>query len=191
MAAVPNLLGRGDYTREEVNRMEESGLLEGPYELIDGHLVSKMGQNPPHAYALRLVAIWLASIFGSHRVQWQLPVEVSFPDRERNDPLPDIGVLREFKDEYGRRHPVGDEFLLLVEISDTSSRYDRTKKVPLYARAGAPEYWIVDLPKRRLIVYRNPQQGTYLDRHEFAEHDTISIANCQTTVTNLLPKSIS
>jgi Uma2 family endonuclease len=189
MAAVPNLLGRRDYTRDEVNRMEKAGLLTGRYELIDGELVDKMGQNPPHAQALRLVAIWLATAFGVSRVQWQIPMEVAPSDQRRNDPLPDIAVLKEFKVEYDERHPAGDELVLLVEVSDASSRYDRTKKVSLYAGAGVPEYWVLDVSKRRLFVYRTPINGAYRDQEVHSEGETIAIEGHEAVVAELLPRA--
>ena len=101
---------RKRFTRAEVQRLLEGGLFEGQrYELIEGDLIDKMGQHPPHAYAIRLVVAWLARIFGFERVQIQLPIEVAPEDRERSSPEPDVAVLAEAKVEYQRRHPRGDE----------------------------------------------------------------------------------
>jgi len=189
MAAVPNLLGRTDYTRDEVTRLEEAGILTDRCELIDGELVSKMGQNPPHARSLQRIYAWLIRVFGVERVRNQAPIEVAEKDRRRNDPLPDIVVVAEDKPEYDERHPRGDELVLLVEVSDTSSRYDRTKKLSLYARAGVPEYWVLDVPKRRLTVYSELEGESYRRCQEVAEHDTVSLADFQSVVSDILPRS--
>src|SRR5438874_9845381 len=100
---------RKRFTRSEVQRMLEGGMFDGQrYELIEGDLIDKMGQSPPHASTIRLVLTWLAGRLGVRRVLVQLPIEVAPEDRERSWPEPDVAVLREFKSEYGVRHPRGD-----------------------------------------------------------------------------------
>lgn len=188
MAALPDLLGRGDYTREEVNRMEETGVLTGRYELLEGHLIDKMGQNPPHARSLNRMYGWLLGVFGSQRVRNQSPIEVAPRDRRRNDPQPDIAVVAEDKLEYDERHPCGDELVLIVEVSDSSSRFDLSVKAALYARAGVPEYWVLDVPRRILVTHRGLEQGTYNQRTEVAEHEHVSIGDSRALVSDLLPR---
>ena len=187
MAAVPDLPGRGHFTREQFSRMEDSGVLTGRFELIQGELINKMGQNAPHAQGLRLVAAWLTSIFSGGRVQTQCPIEVAVPDRQLNLPEPDVAVLPELKPEYGKHHPRGDELLLVVEIADSSLRFDLHVKAPLYARAGVPEYWVLDVARRVLIVHRGLAQGTYTQRIELGEHETISLGDARTLISDLLP----
>ena len=158
--------------------MEKAGLFEGQrFELIEGDLIDKMGQNPPHAYAIRCLAGWLAQIFGLGRLMVQAPVQVARPDRELSLPEPDISVVAEASREYSVRHPRGDELLLAVEVADSSLRLDSTVKRNLYARAGVPEYWILDLSKQRMIVHRRPVSGEYLDVFAVESQDTISPAN--------------
>ena len=188
MAAVPDLLGRSDYTREEVNRMEETGVLVGKYELLEGHLIDKMGQNPPHASSLHRMHGWLIRIYGSARVRNQVPIEVAVKDRRRNEPQPDIAVVAEDKPEYDDRHPRGDELVLIVEIADSNSRFDLTVKAALYARAGVPEYWVLYVPKRVIGVHRGLQQEAYTQRLELGEHECISIGDARVLVSDLLPR---
>lgn len=108
--------------------MAEAGLFDGErFELIDGDLIDKMGQKPPHANAIRLCLAQLIKIFGVGLVQAQLPIEAGPADRERSVPEPDLAVLREAKPDFSRRHPNGRELALLVEISDTTLRHDATK----------------------------------------------------------------
>jgi Uma2 family endonuclease len=129
---------RKRFTRDEVDQMQNAGLfLDQRLELIDGDLIDKMGQNPPHAIAIRLLQACLIRIFGAERTQVQLPIELAASDQMWNLPEPDIAVLKEFKKEdYAQRHPSGNELLLLVEVADKSLRHDCTTKRDLYARAG-------------------------------------------------------
>jgi Uma2 family endonuclease len=191
MGAFPDLLARGHYTRDEVRRMEDAGELVGRFELLEGDLIDKMGQNAPHAQALRLVAAWLINIFGPLRVQAQLPIEVAEGDQERSEPEPDVAVLQDLKPDYDRRHPRGDELILLVEVSDSSSRFDLSTKALLYARAGAPEYWVLDITRRMLIIHRVPEQGVYKERIELGEHDFVSLGDSRALVSELLPRAVA
>jgi len=174
------------YTRAEVSRMEESGELSGRWELIEGQLVDKMGQNPPHAYVLRLVAAWLARVYGAERVSNQSPIEVALGDRERSEPQPDIAVLAQSKPEYKTRHPRGEELVVLVEVADSSARFDLTVKAALYARAGVPEYWVLDVTRGLLIVHRTPENGRYLHVEELTEDQTVHLGEASTLVSGLL-----
>jgi Uma2 family endonuclease len=179
------------YTRDEVERMLDSGVFEGRrFELIDGELIDKMGQKPPHASAIVLVHYCLVSLFGFFRVRAQLPIDVAPGDRERNEPEPDFAVLLEKKPEFDHRHPRGDELLLVVEVADSSIRTDTRTKRDLYARAAVPEYWIIDLPSRRLIVHRTPASGVYQRTMVFAEGESVSTESAPDAVipvANLMP----
>jgi Uma2 family endonuclease len=77
---------------------------------------------------------------------------------EHSEPQPDIVLLKPRDDFYRRSHPGPDDVLLLIEVADTSAPYDRLVKVPLYARHGIREVWILDLPQKRLEVYRQPRR---------------------------------
>jgi hypothetical protein len=157
--------------------MIDAGLFAGQrYELIDGDLIDKRGQKPPHAYAIRMLHSLLAEIFGGNRVQDQSPIEVDIADRERTLPEPDLAVLAEDNLVYGNRFPRGDELLLAVEVSDTTLRHAVTTKRDLYARAAVCEYWILDIRGRRLIVCRTPEAGVYSNVQTFSENESVSVA---------------
>jgi Uma2 family endonuclease len=170
--AAAEALPRKRFTWEEVERFMAAGVFDGQrYELIDGDLVDKMGQNPPHAHAIRLVQRWLGSFLETSHIQAQLPIEASGGDRERSLPEPDVAVLAEPKPDYSKRHPRGDELLLVVEVSDTTAGFDLTRKAALYANAGVPEYWVLDLTRRMLVVDRRPDGSTYRLIQLFSEAD--------------------
>jgi len=181
-------LRRKRFTRSEVDRMQELGIFDGQRcELIDGELIDKMGQNPPHAYAIQRLFAWLIGLFGPDRLRIQSPVEVRPRDSEWSLPEPDVAVLAETGGDYAKRHPRGDELLLIVEVADTSLRQDLTKKRDLYARASVGEYWVLDLQSRRLIVHRNPEQGEYQETAIVNEGDLASCAGHTIAVRELLP----
>lgn len=176
MSAATLTPPRKRFTRDEVERMLNAGLFEGQrFELIDGDLIDKMGQNPPHSQATSRIAAWLTRIF-DERVRIQNPIEVSGRDREVSWPEPDVAVIAsESTDAFGSRHPRGDELLLVVEVADSSVRYDLTTKRDIYARAGVPEYWVFDILGRKLIVHRKPVQGRYEEVIAFGEGDSVSL----------------
>src|SRR5262249_40400221 len=147
------------FTRADCEKMVATGTLVGRYELIDGEIISKMGQKTPHAFVVMTVMNWLSGLFGSLRVRCQGPIEVAFEDREINEPEPDFAVLREPASAYLEKHPGPGDILLIIEASDTSLRFDLEVKSSLYARAGIPEYWVLDIGGRRLISHRAPETG--------------------------------
>ena len=191
MAGLPDLLGTGHYTREEVNRLtrrnEDTGVLTGRYELLEGHLINKVGQDPPHAWSLGRVFELLIRVFGVLRVRNQAPIEVAAVDQRRNEPQPDLAVVLDDKREYAERHPRGDELILIVEVADSSSRFDLSVETALYARAGVPEYWVLDVSRRKLVVHAALEQGTYTQRTEVTEQEYVSIGDSRTLVSDLLP----
>ena len=195
-SAAPVVLPRRKrFTRSEVARLSEVGVFEGQrYELIEGDLIDKMGQNPPHAGTLAWVSLWLAKTFATAVVRCQLPIEVASEDRERSEPEPDCVVPAEPGRVYFERHPRGDELLLLVEVSDTTSRFDRTVKAALYARASVPEYWVLDVSARALFVHRHPSGGNYRQVTRLAEDETVapdSRPDAVVQVSELLPPVVA
>jgi Uma2 family endonuclease len=165
------------FSRGDVERMLHAGILEGRrFELIEGELIDKMGQKPPHIYVLRVIQAWLASVFGI-RLQVQSALEAAQGDREFSLPEPDLCVLTEARPEYRQRLVRGDETVLVVEVADTSLRQDTTVKRGLYARAGVPEYWVVSIPNREAIVHRDLRHGAYRQVTALSERDTVSLAS--------------
>jgi Uma2 family endonuclease len=168
--------------------MLDSGIFAGQrLELIDGELIDKMGQNPPHAATLRQVLLLLAEIFGLNLVLGQSPVEVATRDSKSNFPEPDLSVLREWKQDFFVRHPRGDELLLAVEIADSTLASDTTTKLGLYARAGVPEYWVVDLNGRCVIVHRALVSGVYTKVLTLSEAESVELNGHSVAVARLLP----
>lgn len=150
------------WTRAELDALETTGLLaDSCYELIEGEVFDKMGQNPPHATVVHILMAALVEIFGARRVRSQLPVEPSRGDSIHSLPLPDAAVLREDASAYRANHPGPSDILLVAEVSDSTLQFDSQRKARLYARAGFPEYLVLDLNRRELIVFRSPREDSY------------------------------
>lgn len=179
---------RKRWTRKECEFLVQNHLLTGRYELIDGEIISKMGQKRPHANAVMLLTRWLMRVFGEDRVQCQLPIDVAQEDRETNEPEPDVAVLPAPMTSYTDAHP--RDVLLVVEVSDTSLQFDLQIKAAIYARAGIPEYWIADIVNRRIVAHRKPVPLGYDEILEFGQNEEIAPighAEYSIRVTDLLP----
>ena len=183
-AALP----RKRFSRDEVDQMTNVGLFAGQrYELIDGDLIDKMGQNPPHANGIQLLLELLAEVFGLRRVRAQFPMEVEAADRKYNFPEPDLAVLADVKPTLGKRHPHGDETLLVVEVADSTLKGDSILKRDLYARAGVPQYWVLNIKGRKLIVHRKPKQGKYTEVTTLTARESVTIGGRSLRVADILP----
>jgi Uma2 family endonuclease len=144
-------------TRKHVYVLLDAGLLgDARYDLIDGELIQKMPQNPPHVCSVQATVHLLGDIFGRKQVGSQGPIVVD----ETNEPEPDVYVLKNPLRSY-KSTPTTEEVLLVVEISDSTIHVDRNVKMKLYGDAGIQEYWVVDLNKSRVIVHRDPDEDGY------------------------------
>jgi Uma2 family endonuclease len=163
------------WTRAELEALDSAGLLAGTrFELIEGQIFDKMGQNPRHAAAVSRLAAFLAEMFGYRKIRTQLPVEPASGDAARSLPEPDLAVTREIDTAYDARHPETADILLIAEVTDTTYDYDTKRKSKLYARAGFQEYLILDLNEREVLVYQSPQNGVYTRIHVLSEDKTYS-----------------
>ncbi|HUL83028.1 MAG TPA: Uma2 family endonuclease, partial [Gammaproteobacteria bacterium] len=147
-------------TVEHYYRMAEAGLFQPDerVELIDGEIIDMPAMGVLHASALaRLDDILTATVAGRAMVRSQLPLRLS----EESEPQPDLALVKRRGDYYAERHPTAADVLLVIELADSTLRYDLEVKVPLYARHGVAETWIVDLANARLHSYRKPEDGRY------------------------------
>lgn len=163
MPAVTAVPQRHRLTVAEYYRMAEAGILkrDDRVELIDGEIIDMPPIGIDHAYGVnRLTAIFVRKVGEKAIVSGQNPIHLNL----HSEPQPDIALLRYRDDFYRHTRPGPEDVLLLVEVADSSLRYDREVKVPLYARHGIPEVWIVDVEQQRLEVYRRPVEGRYLEK---------------------------
>lgn len=141
------------WTREEYLKMADAGVFapDERVELIEGGIVAMTPQRGPHAASVRLAQETLRGVFGpGYDVRPQLPLSLG----SDSEPEPDVAVVRGTPRDYVEGHPT--TALLVVEVSEATLDFDRGTKAGLYAKAGIPEYWIVNLVDRVLEVHRDP-----------------------------------
>lgn len=147
-------------TVEQYHRMGELGILrpDDRVELIDGEIVRMAPIGSMHSgLVTRLTRLLVERVGRSGVVSPQNPVILS----EVTEPQPDLTVLRWRADDYTADTPKAGDTLLVIEVSDSSLRFDRQVKLRFYAQAGVPEVWILDLRARRLLVHREPEGKGY------------------------------
>ncbi len=162
---------------EQYHAMIDAGILteDDPVELLDGILVPKMPKSPSHRLATGLVREALEPLVpGGWHVDSQEPVTTA-----ESEPEPDVLVVRGSRRDYADRHPGPKDLAMIVEVSDATLHRDQTLKERLYAQAGIPVYWIVNLQDRRIEVLEAPsgpdESPGYRKRREYKAKDTIPV----------------
>jgi Uma2 family endonuclease len=176
LSAAPqeDLRPRRRWTREEYYRALDLGLFKPGerLELLEGEIYPKMSENPPHATALKLAEIAIARAFALVQGHASTQHPISLPGD--SEPEPDIAMLRGDIRQYATRHPAHEDVLLVVEVSDATLAFDRTRKAHIYAESSIQEYWILNLIDRCLEVHRDPQNGAYQSITALAEDAIVS-----------------
>jgi len=172
---APQCPPRKRWTREECEAYQRAGFWDGQhYELINGELINKVPKYLPHTLGIRRLVDALRRVFGADPVLWETSIEVAAEDLRTNEPEPDVIVLNRSPSEISGKEPATVDIVLVAEVSDTTLEHDTTVKATLYARAGIPEYWVLDLNGRRLIVHRNPSGSVYKSVSAYAENETVA-----------------
>lgn len=177
------------FSREDYFRLAAHGILapDERTELIHGRIIKRMSpMGRPHSIAVGKTATVLTAAFGdAYVVEDQVSVQLG----SGLEPFPDVMVLLGTFDDYPDV-PLASDVLLLVEVSDTTLRYDRGTKAAMYAEDGIPDYWLVNLRARSLEVRREPESGEYLSLEVYAESESVSplaAPNRTVRVADLLP----
>jgi Uma2 family endonuclease len=186
MAAAPPLPSARNFSRREYEKMIDAGILheDERVQLVAGRIVEMSPEGPLHAGTIDLCAEALRRVFGpDHTVRVQHPLAVD-PDGE---PEPDLAVVRGGPRAHLDDHP--HEAALIVEVAGASLAYDRSEKARLYARAGFPEYWIVNLAAQLVEIHRDPSPEGYQRVTSFGRDAVISplAASANIAVCDLLP----
>src|SRR4051794_31647009 len=151
---------RRQFTVAEYERMVEAGILaeDDRGELVEGEVIAMSPIGSRHAACVKRLNALLVAWAGSVAiVSVQDPIHLD----DYNEPQPDLALLRPRADYYASGHPQPADVLLVVEVADTSLTYDWGVKVLLYAQAGIPEAWVVDLANDTIDVYAQPVNGIY------------------------------
>ncbi|MDD1622867.1 MAG: Uma2 family endonuclease [Methylococcaceae bacterium] len=158
----------------EWHRMGEAGIFppESRMELIEGEILHMSPIGFHHSgHVARLIHFFAPLLKSQAIINAQNPVQLG----DISEPEPDFVLLRPEASFYSRRHPKAEDVLLLVEVSDSTLRFDRNQKMRLYATYNIPEYWIVNLIDDCLEVFRQPQDGEYLNQTVLSKADSLNL----------------
>jgi Uma2 family endonuclease len=178
------------FTADQYHRMIESGVLtkDDRCELLDGHIVDMppMGLGQ-HSMILRLFNDVFRSLNAEEVI---LSVKGPVLLDDRTEPAPHLRMLKFREDFYGKKLAGPEDILLLIEVVDSSIGIGPKVKVPLYARAGIVEVWIVDVNAKSIEVYREPAEGRYRQVQTIKGADEVSplaFAGVRLSVNSLFP----
>lgn len=162
------------WTIDEYEQMIELGILDKDdrVELIRGEVVDMAPIGLRHAACVVALEELFHELLGKTvTISVQNPVRL--PDNSQ--PQPDVAILKSPRQRYTRRRPTVEDILLLVEVSDSTLGTDRSVKIPLYAEAGIPEVWIVNLDKDVIEVYSQPTGKRYERTNTAGRGETLAL----------------
>ncbi|MGF1514182.1 MAG: Uma2 family endonuclease [Elainellaceae cyanobacterium] len=174
----------------DYHRMVKAGILapDERVELIEGQLYQMAAKGTAHSAAVTRIERGLSPLLGSRALlRFQDPVQLS----DFSEPEPDVAVVRVDPLDYEDHHPTPAEIFWLIEVSDTTLKRDRELKAPAYAKSRVMEYWILDMHRRRLHVFREPGAMGYGVERVLEEEAVAPLAfpDCWVTVKGFLRPS--
>lgn len=164
---------RRRFTTDEYEQLAMAGILaeDDRVELIEGEIVEMSSLGPQHAACVtRLTELFYQLSNPDVTIRVQAPVRPG----DFSAPQPDVVIVNRREDHYAGGHPEPEDVLLLIEVSDSSLAYDRDVKLPLYARAGIAEVWLVTLLSQVVEVYRAPGDDGYGEKRTLHRGQTIA-----------------
>ena len=179
---------RHRFTVEDFARLGDAGIFaeDDRVELIDGEIRDMTPIGQPHAWIVnRLARRLFTRLADGVYVSVQNPLRLD----GHTEPQPDLVVARGGEDDYADRHLEAGDVLLVIEVADSSLRYDRAEKMPRYGRSGIPEAWLVDVTGGAVTVYTTPGAGGYASEQVFrpgAEIASTTVAGLRVTVDEIV-----
>jgi Uma2 family endonuclease len=163
------------WTVDDYHQILATGILdERSVELLNGEIVEMVPEGEFHAYSSDEAGEYLIYLLGN-RAKVRQGKPITFPD-SNSEPEPDIAIVQRLGEVYQQHHPYPDNIYWVIEYSDSSLKKDLEVKTKLYATAGIPEYWILNLKQRCLIVFRAPVLGQYQSRQVYETGIVTSLA---------------
>jgi Uma2 family endonuclease len=143
---------------DEWHELVDSGVLEGkPVELLEGNIVEMSPEGIEHSYTNQSVSDYLRNLLqGKAHIRDAHPITL-----DNSEPEPDIAIVQLPTTIYRQHHPFPQNIYLLIEVSNKTLKKDLEEKIITYARNNIPEYWVIDLKNKKLIVHTHPQNGIY------------------------------
>jgi Uma2 family endonuclease len=162
------------WTLDEYHQMIATGLLdERRVELLKGEIVEMSPEGEPHAYSSSEVGDYLRGQLGD-KAKIREAHPITLPNH--SEPEPDIAIAQPLGREYLQHHPYPENIFWLIEYSDSTLDKDLEIKRRVYAEVNIPEYWVVNLKARTLIVFRDPQDGDYVSKLTLMEGTVYALA---------------
>ncbi|MBS9383395.1 MAG: Uma2 family endonuclease [Dolichospermum sp. BR01] len=177
------------WTVDEYHRMAEVGIFEPSerVELLEGKIICILTKGISHRSAVGRTNKLLQNRLGNQAwIAVQDPVKLN----ERSEPEPDIAVVKIDPLDYADHHPTPTEIYLIIEVADSSLKLDTEIKAKAYSQAGIKDYWVLDVVKRELIVFRNPTTEGYQNQEIITEQQNISpldFPDLEIVVSQMLP----
>ncbi|TVR04319.1 MAG: Uma2 family endonuclease [Phormidium sp. GEM2.Bin31] len=165
------MLSTVQWTVEDYHHIIKTGVLDDrPVELLAGEIVTMSPEAEPHAFFSRTAGQYLTRLLGD-RALVSPAKPITLPNQ--SEPEPDLAIVQPLGRDYLSHHPYPENIFWVIEYANTSLEKDSTIKYHIYAEAGIPEYWLVNLRTRELVVYRNPRGRDYGSK-ETLQKGTIS-----------------
>lgn len=157
----------------EYHQMIAAGILQNRrVELLAGEIVEMSPESPLHYNTAKRGTRYLEELLGDRaEIRFNGPISLA-----NSEPEPDIAIVAPPESRYNDRHPGVEDIFWLIEVAQTSLKKDTEIKQAIYASEGILEYWLLNLPERKLIVFRDPQQNSYAIRLELVGGTIASLA---------------
>ncbi len=152
---------------EEYHQMIEAGIFDNRrVELLRGEIVEMSPEGKPHAYFSTEAGEYLTKLLDNlAKIRQAKPITLP----NNSEPEPDIAIVKPLGREYLEHHPYPENIFWLIEYSNSSLEKDLETKTKIYAEVGIIEYWVVNLKKRHLIIFRQPSDGEYASKSTITE----------------------
>jgi Uma2 family endonuclease len=167
--------GRIKFTLDMFEQLSDTGFFgEAHVELLNGEILVKTMQKPPHAQTVRKLSKLFEQLFGERAlISAQLPLVMLAPPPDFLEP--DLTLLKLPAEQYKDRNPTSNDAIVVIEVSDTTLERDRGAKLEAYARNNIPEYWILNVVETKLEVYREPKGNEYRSRTIFTAGEAVRL----------------
>ncbi|NJO75612.1 MAG: Uma2 family endonuclease [Leptolyngbyaceae cyanobacterium RM1_406_9] len=169
------------WTLDDYHRMIEAGILcDRRVELLDGEIVEMSPEGTPHAHLSSTAADYIRGLLrGKAAIREAKPVTLL----SNSEPEPDIAIVQDLDEEYFDHHPYPENIFWIVEFSNTSLTKDLEIKSKVYARAGIREYWVVNLKRMELIIFRDPIEDEYREKRTLTSGEISPVAFPEVSIT--------
>ncbi len=164
------------FTAEEYDRLIEAGILgeDERVELLQGEIIAMAPIGNRHVACVNRLNFLFSPLMAFRRVIFSIQNPIHLD--EYSEPQPDLVIARFRPDVYEKRLPTPADIMLLVEVADSTEEFDRGVKMPMYARAGVAEAWLVNLQRDQVEAYRTPSPAGYRDAHTYAGEERLAPA---------------